>query len=63
MTRLDELLEKRAQVADWYNQRLGDLPMLEIPEIVPSTTRMSWFVYVIKVAPQIDRDAFIHRPG
>ena len=61
MTRLDELLEKRAQVAEWYNQRLGDLPMVEIPQVVPSTTRMSWFVYVIRVAPGIDRDAFIPR--
>ncbi|MBN2045936.1 MAG: DegT/DnrJ/EryC1/StrS family aminotransferase [Anaerolineales bacterium] len=61
MSRLDELLAKRAQVAAWYNQRLGDLPMVEIPEVVATTTRMSWFVYVIRVSPQIDRDGFIHR--
>jgi dTDP-4-amino-4,6-dideoxygalactose transaminase len=61
MTRLDELLAKRARVAEWYNQRLGDLPMVEIPEVVPTTTRMSWFVYVVRVAPQIDRDGFIHQ--
>jgi dTDP-4-amino-4,6-dideoxygalactose transaminase len=61
MTRLDELLAKRSRVADWYNQLLGDMLMVEIPEIVPSTTTMSWFVYVVRVAPQIDRDAFIHR--
>ena len=58
--RLDELLDKRARVAGWYQERLGELPMVEIPEIAPSTTKMSWFVYVIRVAPGIDRDAVIH---
>lgn len=61
MTRLDELLEKRARVAGWYHERLSDFPMIEVPQVVPSTTKMSWFVYVIRVAPEIDRDAFIHR--
>jgi dTDP-4-amino-4,6-dideoxygalactose transaminase len=61
MTRLDELLEKRAAVAGWYRERLAGHPKIELPQVVPSTTRMSWFVYVIKVAPGIDRDAFIHQ--
>lgn len=61
MGRLDELLAKRAQVADWYNARLSGLEGLELPEIVPTTTRMSWFVYVVRVAEGIDRDEFIHR--
>jgi perosamine synthetase len=61
MGRLDEFLEKRARVAGWYSERLADLPMVEVPEVVSSTTRMSWFVYVIRVAEGIDRDAFIHQ--
>jgi perosamine synthetase len=61
MTRLDEMLAKRARVADWYNQRLVDFAPLEIPQVVPETTRMSWFVYVVRTAPGIDRDALIHR--
>lgn len=60
MGRLDEFLEKRAQVAGWYSERLADLPMVEVPEVAPSTTRMSWFVYVIRMAEGINRDAFIH---
>ncbi len=60
-TRLDEMLAKRAQVAEWYEQRLGDLPLVETPQILETTTRMSWFVYVIRVAPEIDRDALIHK--
>jgi dTDP-4-amino-4,6-dideoxygalactose transaminase len=59
--RLDELLEKRARVAGWYQERLSELPMVEIPEVAPTTTKMSWFVYVIRVAAGIDRDAVIHR--
>jgi perosamine synthetase len=61
MTRLDEMLEKRAEVAAWYNSRLEDFAPLETPQVVQDTTRMSWFVYVVRTAPGIDRDALIHR--
>ena len=61
MGRIDELLAKRAQVAEWYREKLGDEPRLELPAVVDATTLMSWFVYVIRVAEGIDRDAFIHR--
>lgn len=57
MERLDELLAKREQVATWYQQRLADVEGIDIPQLLPSTTRMSWFVYVIRFAPAIDRDA------
>jgi len=56
MERLDELLVKREQVATWYQQRLADVEGIDIPQVLPSTTRMSWFVYVIRFAPEIDRD-------
>lgn len=59
--RLDELLAKRQQVADWYGQRLADIPQLEPPQVVPSTTRMSWFVYVVRVQPGIDRNRVIEQ--
>jgi dTDP-4-amino-4,6-dideoxygalactose transaminase len=61
MGRIDQLLAKRAQVAEWYQERLADLLLVETPEIIPATTRMSWFVYVIRVAEGIDRDQFIFR--
>ena len=54
--RLDELLSKREQVAQWYDERLSEIPGVEIPTIVDSTTRMSWFVYVIRFDPQRNRD-------
>lgn len=58
MLRIDELLNKRQRVANWYNQRLSLLPEIEIPYIDPNTTRMSWFVYVVRLAPTIMRDQF-----
>ncbi len=59
LRRLDALIEKRDRVAQMYNQRLAGLTEVQIPQIVPETTRMSWFVYVIQLAPEIDRDAVI----
>jgi dTDP-4-amino-4,6-dideoxygalactose transaminase len=56
LNRLDELLSKRARVAAWYTERLRDIEWLELPRIVSSTTRMSWFVFVIRLAPHIDRN-------
>ncbi|MHB8807103.1 MAG: DegT/DnrJ/EryC1/StrS family aminotransferase [Anaerolineaceae bacterium] len=61
MKRLDHMLDSRAQVADWYQDALQEFPQIETPQILPSTTRMSWFVYVIRVKASIDRDAFAKR--
>jgi dTDP-4-amino-4,6-dideoxygalactose transaminase len=57
MTRIEELLNKRARVAQWYNERLANQELIEIPYIAPTTTRMSWFVYVIRIKPPAQRDA------
>lgn len=61
MRRLEELLRKREQVAGWYTNRLSEIPGVETPCIVPSTTRMSWFVYVIRLDPKISRDEVAKR--
>jgi dTDP-4-amino-4,6-dideoxygalactose transaminase len=63
MGRLDELLEKRQRVADWYAERLAEIPGVEPPQVVGSTTRMSWFVYVVRFAPGIDRDVVAQALG
>lgn len=55
--RIEELLAKRDRVAQWYNQRLTEIAGLRIPFVASTTTRMSWFVYVIRLAPEFDRDA------
>lgn len=56
MERLGELLTKREQVAAWYKQRLQDVNLVELQPLAANTTRMSWFVYVIRLAPQVSRD-------
>jgi dTDP-4-amino-4,6-dideoxygalactose transaminase len=57
MARLDKMLKKREQVAAWYMERLEELPEVEIQAVAPSTTRMSWFVYVVRFNRRIDRDS------
>lgn len=59
MGRLDELLLKRQQVADWYEALLTKIPGLETPIIEPDTTRMSWFVYVVRLDQNIDRNTLV----
>ncbi|MGD0709270.1 MAG: DegT/DnrJ/EryC1/StrS family aminotransferase [Anaerolineaceae bacterium] len=61
MGRIEELLTKRQRVADWYNERLPEIPGVEEPKLVPSTTRVSWFVYVIRLAKGVDRAAVAKR--
>ena len=53
--RFSELLRKRAQVAEWYRVALADLPGVELPVIAPTTSRMSWFVYVVRLDAAVDR--------
>ncbi len=48
--RIEELLTKRDAVAAWYNERIDTIPGIGKPYIVQTTTRMSWFVYVIRCA-------------
>jgi perosamine synthetase len=57
--RLDAILDRRAQVAAWYGERLRDIEGVRVPFISPETTRMSWFVYVIRLHESIDRDRLI----
>lgn len=50
MRRIEEIIQKRQRVADMYNERLSKIPGVQLPYISPEVTRMSWFVYVIRVA-------------
>ncbi len=60
MQRIEELLAKREQVAKWYDQRFSETPGVELYRVEPTTTRQSWFVYVIKFSAGLDRDAIAH---
>jgi dTDP-4-amino-4,6-dideoxygalactose transaminase len=55
MQRLPELLAKRKQAADWYNERLSHIAGVELPHVVDNTTAVSWFVYVIRINPDVER--------
>lgn len=63
LTRLDSMLEKRAVVASWYNEKLSSVPGIELPSIIPTTTRMSWFVFVVKLSEHIKRDLMVQELG
>jgi len=63
MRRLDELLTKREQVAAWYEARLSEIPGVEVLVVEPYTTRMSWFVYVVRFDLKVDRDTVAERLG
>ena len=58
MQRLDELVDRRNQVAGWYSQKLANIDEIETPFVAEETTRMSWFVYVIRIAKHFERDSF-----
>lgn len=59
--RLEEMLAKRENVARWYAERLRDIPRIELPFVAPETTRMSWFVYVIRLPKEMDRSLLAKR--
>jgi len=61
LQRLDELMTKRERAAEWYARRLAEIPGVEAPRIIASTTRRSWFVYVVRLDPAIDRRSLAER--
>jgi perosamine synthetase len=60
LKRLDELLKKRNEVAKLYNAILLPLEEATPLTVVSTTTRMSWFVYIVRFAQGIDRDLVIN---
>ncbi len=63
MSRIEQLLQKRQQVADWYEERLSEIHGVEAPHLVEDTTRVSWFVYVIRFDASLDRDTLAKELG
>ena len=56
MSRFPELRDARSRVAKWYFERLSGLEGLSLPHIVPETTLMSWFVFVVHFTDRSERD-------
>lgn len=48
ISRIEEIIKKRQNVADFYNKWLKQVKDVEIP-FVDSQVRMSWFVYVVRL--------------
>lgn len=56
MNRIDEIIKKRNEVAQRYNNELSKIKGVTIPYIHPDVDVMSWFVYVIQVDKNVNRD-------
>ena len=57
--RLDNFLAKREHVAQMYTRAARGPRLGAAARGPPATSRMSWFVYVVTLAPDVDRDAVI----
>jgi perosamine synthetase len=57
--KLPSLLERRAAVAAAYGERLAGAPGIEPPIATRGREVRSWFVYVVRLADEVDRDAVI----
>jgi len=57
--RLEELLAARASVAQRYDTLLGGIDGLETPWAGEPDVVRSWFVYVVRLDPRIDRARFM----
>lgn len=56
LDRIDELLDKRAKVAEEYTRRLSALDGITTQYFDPKV-KISWFVYVVQVSKEINRNA------
>ncbi len=61
LRRLDRLLAARARVAASYTRRLAGSPAVEPPRVLATTTKMSWFVYAVRLERGLDRDRVMER--
>jgi perosamine synthetase len=62
MKRMDEIMDRRTRVADWYTRKLGGNGDVICPTFDPQQVRMSWDGYVIRLSDKIeqeDRDQII----
>jgi len=57
MRRLNEIIAKRDKIAKLYNQKLKQIEGVITPYVDSRVTKMSWFVYVIRLKDYIDRNS------
>ena len=59
LARIDALLDRRETVARHYEDRIAGIAGVRMMERAPSTTRLSWFAAIARLAPEIDRAVVI----
>ncbi len=59
LEKLDTILALRRAVAKRYSEFLADVEGLEVPLVDDEEHVRSWFVYVVKLAPGVDREHVI----
>jgi perosamine synthetase len=57
LEKLDRILELRAGAAERYGELLEDVDRVEPPAADTDELLRSWFVYVVKLDPAVDRDS------
>jgi perosamine synthetase len=57
LEKLDRILALRAEAAERYGELLAGIDSVEVPAPDDGDCRRSWFVYVVKLDPALDRDA------
>jgi perosamine synthetase len=57
--KLDRIVELRAVAAARYGDLLGSVEGVELPHPDDAAHRRSWFVYVVRLAPELDRERVI----
>ena len=55
LEKLDEILARRSAAAARYEELLAGVDEVETPVADDDVHRRSWFVYVVKLAPELDR--------
>jgi perosamine synthetase len=59
--RLEEMLALRARVAGWYREALGGVEGLGLPCEDMGGDRRGWFVFVVQLPAEVERDAVLRR--
>lgn len=61
LQKLDWFLKNRQKVAGWYNQRLKNIPAIQLIKANDKEHERSWFVYVVRLDIKINRDKIIDK--
>lgn len=56
LSRMEEIMVRREQVAQFYYNHLKNVDGVTLPWIHPKVTKMSWFVYTVTFDEHIDRN-------